>query len=170
MQHMYYDVSNLNAPYDAVPLQGLGGGILTTGSLGSLGATPAADTPQDFNYPWMAYSADTKKLQSDVNVELKNRGYCTLTTDGKLGPATCGAVKQMIQEAGASDVSPPETCKSFTAPRKPPCTVAPTPTNPSDTPPVVTTSSSSDSTWLIVGGLVAAAAVGGALYFKKHRR
>ncbi|MGP1683117.1 MAG: hypothetical protein ACTS8S_12390 [Giesbergeria sp.] len=73
-QHFYGDVSNLNAPYDVVPLQGLG----------------AADDPR---YPWKQASNDTLILQRDLNEGLTADKGCLLTEDGMLGPATCGALK-----------------------------------------------------------------------------
>jgi hypothetical protein len=110
--HRYHDVSDLNAPWDALPMRGLGAGVLATGSLGSLGAL----TP---NYPWMQYSADTKTLQELTNEALKAQGYCPIKVDGKLGPATCGALKA-VTIVGVP-VGYPSTCKTFTPPT-PGCT------------------------------------------------
>lgn len=72
--HFYDDVSNLNAPYDVVPVPG-----------GGLGA----DDPQ---YPWNAYSAKTAELQNQVNAKLKEFGGCPVVVDGVLGGSTCGAI------------------------------------------------------------------------------
>lgn len=74
MNHHYGDVSNLNAPYDVIPLQGIG----------------AVDDPR---YPWIQDSSDTLTLQQDLNEGLAAAGGCLLKEDGKLGPSTCGALK-----------------------------------------------------------------------------
>jgi hypothetical protein len=73
-QHFYEDVSNLNAPYDIVPLQGLG---------------QVADDPK---YPWKQESPDTLVLQRDLNEWLTYQKGCLLPEDGVLGPKTCGAI------------------------------------------------------------------------------
>lgn len=168
MNHLYYDTSNLNAPYDDVPLQGLGGGILSAGPIGSLGADTSS-------YPWKSYSADTKALQDLTNQALKAHGYCPVNADGKLGPATCGAVKVMLEITGQTDQSPPSTCQGFTAPSKQPCLTASPAPPPASASPAVTTSSmislggKSDTLWLVAGAVVAVGAIGAALYFTKKR-
>lgn len=75
MNQHYGDVSNLNAPYDVIPLQGIGA---------------VEDDPR---YPWRQSSNDTLTLQKDLNEGLTAAGGCLLTEDGKLGPSTCGALK-----------------------------------------------------------------------------
>ena len=77
-QHFYGDLSNLNAPYDAVPLQGLG---------------QQYAVPDNPKYPWKVQSQDTFTLQQDLNEGLTAAGGCLLTEDGYLGPKTCGAAK-----------------------------------------------------------------------------
>lgn len=72
------------------------------------------------NFPWRAYSTDTVELQKVTNEMLKGKGYCSIGEDGKLGPATCGAVREMLKQHDVPN-PPPATCQSFTAPRKPPC-------------------------------------------------
>lgn len=192
MNHRYFDVSHLNAPYktraleglsgdrayrstadlnaqyDGVPLQGLGGGILSTGPTGSLGAVTV-------NYPWKVYSADTLALQKATNEALKAHGYCPIDADGKLGAGTCGAVKAMLDLTGQTDQSPPVTCQSFTAPTKGPCggAVAPpvTPTQSTKVTPLTKASGfDSGTVWIIVGGVVAVGAIGASLYFTRKGR
>jgi hypothetical protein len=162
--HRYHDVSDLNARWDSMPIQGVGAGVLATGPLGSLGAVAA-------NYPWMQYSKDTETLQELTNEALKVHGYCPIKVDGKLGASTCGAVKTMLELTGQSAwSSPPATCQGFTAPQKEPCTGASSPsqTGPSSSLTTLTMSGrDSGSTWLIVGGLVAVSAIGAALYFTR---
>ncbi len=164
--HIYTDVSDLNAQWDQVPLQGLGAGVLSTGPIGSLGAVAS-------NYPWKEYSADTKTLQELTNQALKAHGYCPINVDGKLGGATCGAVKTMLEITGQTDQSPPATCQSFTAPTKGPCPGAapPPPVGPGPaTTKLTMTGGDKGTTWLIVGGVVAVGAIGAALYFTRKGR
>ena len=192
MNHRYFDVAHLNAPYktraleglsgdrayrstadlnaqyDSVPLQGLGGGILSAGPTGSLGAVTAS-------YPWRSYSADTVALQKAMNEALKAHGYCPVDPDGKLGPATCGAVKAMLDLTGQTDQSPPSTCQSFTAPTKGPCgggsSPPVSPAQPAKTTPLVKASGfDSGTVWIIVGGVVAVGAIGASLYFTRKGR
>jgi hypothetical protein len=167
LQHMYFDTSNLNAQYDYTPpLQGLGAGSLSTGSLGSLGAITGDDS---VDFPWREESDETRNLQSQVNVTLSDAGYCRIAEDGVLGPATCGATRFVIEELEMTGWSPPSTCQSFTDPRRPPCGgTAPAPVT---TPPDLTRSRapSGGTNWLLIGGVVAAVAIGGALMLKKKR-
>jgi hypothetical protein len=118
--HKYVDLSDLNARWDqdfpggynpiyASPIHGLGtsNGALSGNSLGIV----SRGVGQDPYYPWKEYSADTKALQEETNTALVKDGYAPIDADGVLGPATCGAVKEMIGEA-------PGTCQSFTEPMK----------------------------------------------------
>lgn len=173
MNHFYYDVSDLNARWDQVPLQGLGGGVLSAGPSGSLGGRALGATSQ---HPWREYSDATKQLQQTVNELLvKKTGdgpYCPIDADGKLGPATCGALWTVYPEMM------PQTCKEQTAPKKPPCgggskpapppAPPPTETNPNSS--VLPASMSSDNMWLIGGAVAAMAAVGLAVVMKKKKR
>lgn len=70
---------------------GYGGGVFD-GNLAGLGRALGGN--EDI-YPWGKYSAETEKLQESTNATLKNYGYCPITVDGKLGPATCGARAQL---------------------------------------------------------------------------
>lgn len=118
--HKYVDLSDLNARWDqdfpggynpiyASPIHGLGtsNGALSGNSLGIV----SRGVGQDPYYPWKEYSADTKALQEETNLALTKEGYATIEADGVLGPATCGAVQEVIGEA-------PGTCQSFTEPMK----------------------------------------------------
>ncbi len=191
MNHRYFDVAHLNAPYktralqglsgdrayrsqadlnaqyDPLPMRGLGAGVLSAGPTGSLGAVTA-------NYPWKQYSADTVALQKAMNEALKANGYCQIEPDGKLGAATCGAIKKMLEISGQTDQSPPSTCQSFTAPTKGPCgggTPAPPPGTPTKVTPLVKASGFDSGTlWIVAGGVVAVAAIGGAFYFTRKGR
>lgn len=96
MNHMYGDLSNLNAPYDAIPLQGLG---------------QPFQTPDDPKYPWLQESQDTLVLQQDLNEGLTSQGGCLLAEDGKLGPRTCGALQHFGENV--------QTCLNH-APESPP--------------------------------------------------
>jgi|SRR5690606_25635358 peptidoglycan hydrolase-like protein with peptidoglycan-binding domain len=146
-QHEYYDTSNLNAPYDLVPLQGVG---------------QSADDPK---YPWKQASQSTLVLQQDLNEWLTFRKGCLIKEDGILGPATCGAVKAYGQfSISTCDNHPNES----TAP-KIPCpasssssaTVLPEQT--------IVGGSSGVPGWLIGVGL-GAIAIGAALYLGKKKR
>jgi hypothetical protein len=87
---------------------GYGGGVFD-GNIAGLGATGS--------YPWGTYSADTLALQKSTNVALKDAAYCPIATDGKLGPATCGARLQLTAvNAGNAVFAAPDTCQSFKYP------------------------------------------------------
>ena len=91
-QH-YGDLSNLNAPYDAFPLQGFGLG--------------QADDPK---YPWRDFSSNTQALQEDLNLFLFNDGACEIDVDGKLGSKTCGALRYAQEKGVIGADGIPSTC------------------------------------------------------------
>lgn len=170
-QHLYFDTSNLNAEYDYTPpLQGLGAGSLGSAGLGSLGATSLGDDATDF--PWREESSHTRELQQVINEALDDAGYCPITVDGKLGPATCGAM-HFVAEYLEMEESPPSTCESFTAPQKKPCGGggAALPTTPDFTTRAALQprSGSGGTNYLLIGGIVAAVAIGGAIVLKKKK-
>lgn len=184
MNHVYVDVSDLNAEYNRQfpVLQGLGAGVLSTGPIGSLGLVrPTKALGFGVSYPWKEYSEDTVQLQTLVNQSLKVNGYNQIGVDGKLGPGTCGAVKEMcdlaVAKGGSCTVDVPDTCQAFTKPTKV-GTTAPPPTPPKPGP--VTPGPATDqltmggrdkgTTWLILGGVVAVGAIGAALYFTRKGR
>jgi hypothetical protein len=72
-------------------------------------------------YPWGTYSAATKTLQISTNEALKAAGYCPVTVDGKLGPATCGARKTLKDTGAVPGMTWPNTCQKFGTPSQPPC-------------------------------------------------
>lgn len=78
--HYYGDVSNLNAPYDSVALQGVGAVTWDGKTLPSVG------------YPWRVASNDTLEMQFRFNAEMAKRDMCPLLVDGELGPRSCGAL------------------------------------------------------------------------------
>jgi hypothetical protein len=163
--HMYFDTSNLNAPYDGLP--GLGAGSLGGSSLGSLGAPGALG-----EYPWKEKANETTTLQGLINQVLEQWDYCPIAVDGKLGGATCGAASLVRDSLGVS-VPVPNAClahqSEWVTPRHPPCAAAtPTPT-PTTTQPVVRAQVGGNGWgWLVGGALVAAAAVGFAIWKKQH--
>lgn len=148
--HFYGDVSNLNAPYDAVPVHGLG----------------QADDPK---YPWREFSQDTLILQQDINEGLTSVGGCLIDEDGQLGPATCGGVAHF---EGAAAM--PSTCLNHdppVAPTMPPCgSGAPVPAPTPSPEEQVKTGGNGVPGWAIGLGLgVAAIAVAMMLKSKKKR-
>lgn len=68
------------------------------------------------DYPWREFSQKTKELQEVTNQSLRKYGYAPIDADGMLGPATCGARKQLKEHIPG--MTWPETCEDFTAPRK----------------------------------------------------
>ena len=100
-QHKYVDLSDLNARYDQMAIQGLGGGSL--GDKSALGTT----TP---SYPWGQYSYATVLLQERVNTALLNNGDAPINMDGSLGPSTCGAIQAVLPG------EMPATCEAYILP------------------------------------------------------
>lgn len=191
MQHRYFDVSNLNAPYDNVPLMGLGqygGGVFgrgmgASGNLGSLGAALGGVSSVDAG-------GDGRAWQTAMNTFLKSQDRVQLTVDGKLGKGTCGAAQWILNtgkdlpedtasalhavlvKCDVNEVNKPwnEPAKVgsgggvTTAPPPPPSTKKPDEKSPY----TYTKSGSGGATWWIVGGLVVAAgAIGVAMYMRK---
>ena len=154
-QHQYRDISNLNAPYDNMSLQGLG-----SLSGGPFGAIALDDLPEeDEDYPWREESEPTLVLQKELNAKLTADGFGPLVEDGKLGPRTCGALKQygaLEMVGGACDGHAAE----FIAPQ--PAMSMPT-TMPAE--PAQKTAGNSGWLW---GVLLAGGAIGLVLYMKKR--
>lgn len=158
-QHFYGDLANLNAPYQVVPLQGLG-----------------ADDPK---YPWKKNSWDTLYLQQDINEGLTAAGRCLIEEDGYLGASTCGALKFLIDNG--MNVAMVSTCTDhgeFPVPSTKPCgssTPAIDPTAPpgSEANPIDLDAIEDEGTgipaWAIGLG-VGVLAIGVALYMKKNKR
>lgn len=159
-QHYYGDLSNLNAPYDVIPLQGYGLG---------------ADDPK---FPWKKKSSDTLALQQDINEGLTSHGLCPIVEDGFLGPATCGAANYFVQQGVFPADVIPSTCGGYTAqwiaPKSKPCgSTKPAATAPTTTTPAATEASvvggDGVPTWVWGLGL-GAAAIALAMYLKKKKR
>jgi hypothetical protein len=99
-RHRYGDVSNLNAPYDNLSLQGIRGvGSLSGTSLGAmtLDELDASNAEDDkaagaTTYPWMQESSATSAIQTELNKQLAADGMHQLLVDGRLGGRTCGAL------------------------------------------------------------------------------
>jgi hypothetical protein len=169
LNHKYYDVSDLNARWDQIPLQGLGSshgpkqlaaGVLSSGVMGSLSAMGATQQEQEM-FPWGEYSEHTRNIQVALNVYMDELGYRDIAVDGVLGPETCAAMKA---------VSPGDvvgTCKSYGTLQKKDVAYAPPPTT--DVTPAVVEAGMGDTAWIIIGGLVAAGAVGAAVWYKKKK-
>lgn len=170
--HAYVDLSYLNAHYrPAWPAQvGMSNGILSSNSLGIVAAGMGADP----SYPWREYSADTKALQQATNEALIAHGYAPITADGKLGPATCGAIRKMCDyvDSTSAPCYGPSTCQDFAEPVKAGSGGG-----------LIAKKSSTTTTragmlgggggsknWLLIGGAVAALAVGGALIYKATKK
>lgn len=97
-----------------------------TSTIFSSGVSPRGLGQLD--YPWRQFSENTRVLQVATNRALKAHGYCPIAEDGKLGPGTCGAVREMLDYV-EGQFEPPGECEGFTVPRKPPCPgAAPRPT------------------------------------------
>lgn len=74
-------------------------------------------------FPWLKVSVETKTQQQILNSFLAFKGYATITADGKVGPATCAAMK-LAATIGGGHLAPFGTCQSFGTPPKcvkPPC-------------------------------------------------
>ncbi len=87
---------------------------LRAGPMGALGD----DT---VDYPWRAYSDQTKALQQATNTLLAEAALCPILVDGKLGAGTCGARKYLNDNkdkffTGIAEIANPSTCQSYTLP------------------------------------------------------
>lgn len=146
-----------------------GGGIFD-GNLSGLGDNTA-------QYPWGAYSEDTKKLQEVTNVSLAAAGYCPIAVDGKLGPATCGARNRLTID-GEAVFKNPDACEGKTTvlPKKksegcggkvpaPGAPLSPAPA----AQPMMMSAGMTGSTKRAIAFLVGGVAVIGGVYFLKKR-
>ena len=174
--HHYVDLSDLNAKWDqALPaVAGLGSsnGILSGNALRT-----RAVGQVDPTFPWREESPDTRAMQEELNEVLGAGGYNLLTEDGKLGPATCGAMREIYQATGESWAMPPGTCQSFTAPtlrgsgggtRAP--TVTPSLPPAEGAPPVTRAGMGGGPNWLLLGAGVGLLAIGTAVILKNKKR
>lgn len=168
-RHDYVDLSYLNAHYRPIQPAGVGtGNGILSGNLLGIGSALGEDP----SYPWREYSADTKALQQATNEALRAHGYAPITEDGKLGPATCGAVRTMcgITDTGCSA---PGTCQEFTGPSKAGGGGSLLSKSSGKAPTTAHASmfgGGGGQNWLLIGGAVAAMAVGGALIYKATKK
>lgn len=137
-------------------------------------SAPTTTASSSGSYPWGVYSDATAALQKSTNVSLKQFGYCPISTDGKLGPATCGA--RLALKSDIPGMTNPSTCQKFTAPRRAPCTSSSAPSAPTtltaDQQAALMSQYSGGSNWtkylLFAGG--AALVLGAAYYLDKKRK
>jgi len=176
--HHYVDLSDLNAKWDqALPaVAGLGLGT-SNGILSGNALKTRAVGQSDPAFPWREESPDTMALQEEVNEVLGDAGYNLIEEDGKLGPGTCGALREIYQATGESWAMPPGTCQSFTAPTLRGSgggarTTTPTvPSLPPSSAPVVSRAGMSGGpNWLLVGAGVGLLAIGTAVILKNKKR
>lgn len=186
MNHQYREISDLNAPYDQVPLQGLAGAALGAGSLGYSGSmgslSGALGATGSGPMVWLDKSNPNGRvmaLQAEVNAVLMSKGYNSVGQDGVLGPATCGGISFIGKNYGSSvtalmaEALP--VCRSSTAPTKTGSGGGGGGGLPAKTTPIDTANmygdggGMSDTMWIVLGTVAAAGAVGAALYFKKKR-
>jgi len=156
MNHHYGDVSNLNAPYDQIvyPVQGVGATSEVPASVRECGS-----------YPWRMYSSCTKKIQVEaINPLLREDGYHTISEDGKLGPATCGAMALYDSAHWAPACLDHES--EWVAPTRASGGSSTSPTLQADV--IGVGSSGGLPTWAI-GLAVGALAIGAAIYMQKKR-
>jgi hypothetical protein len=170
-EHEYVDVSFLNARLRPIIPKGVddwrgiatGNGVLSGNSIGVV-----AGLGEDPSYPWGEYSADTKALQEETNQALIANGYAPITADGKLGKATCGAIRAMCATI-SPPCSAPATCQSFESPSRAGLLSKGT-TPRTNTVQAGMFGGGGGTNWLLIGGAVAAIAVGGALIFKASKK
>ena len=158
--HYYGDVSNLNAPYDAIAVQGWG-----------MGQVPPTDP-----HPWRRKTQATMDLQANVNSRLASLTppFCPILVDGELGPRTCGALAQL--ELFHDDVPQVPACANppepIITPQEPPCPSGPGPApapTPGPTDPEDLVKKGGVSPMLIGVG-VAALAIAGVLAYRASQK
>lgn len=163
-QHHYGDLSNLNAPYDNMSLQGVGG---TLGGPNSLGWS----MEEEHNIPWLGEDSHPTVLasQQGINKTLTADGFGPVLEDGRLGPRTCGALHQYGRTGevwGACD----DHSAEFISPKKvgPPPAIARPATDPNAAAPTLARSGGGVPSW-VWGLLVGGGAIGVAIYLKKKK-
>lgn len=163
-QHQYRDISNLNAPYDNMSLQGLGS--LSGGPFGSTEAATLQDLPVEDHpdYPWREVSSKTMVVQKELNAKLLADGFGPLLEDGKLGPRTCGALK-FYGLSDWVDGACEGRQEALIAPSAPAEMPPQLPTQPTEE--VKTGGGSGAAIW--IGILLAGGAVGLAIYAQKRK-
>jgi hypothetical protein len=173
-QHRYGDVSNLNAPYDNLSLQGLRGvGSLSGTTLGALTLDDlptedagSANADLSDSYPWMVESPATLTLQKEINKGLVSRGYNVLKEDGILGARTCGALA-MDKATGMVGTACDAHVSEFIAPTK--ATGVTSPQNQPITSPQPMVETGKGMPAWVWGVLLGSAAVAAVVYAKKRK-
>lgn len=140
-------------------------------------------TPRDDPFHWKQFSSETQRLQAAINTHLSAMERCPITVDGKLGPATCGALA-VVKDAGrGGDLEIPIDCDVQREPHVfpgdcPANTPAPPPpvNTPAPPPPVEEEEVAPEPdkkggmNALLVLGILAAAATGLVLATKKKKK
>jgi hypothetical protein len=144
------------------------------------GAVAMIPTTFRSNLPWMVESEETRQVQRDVNLQLDGHGYNTLTTDGKLGPRLCGAMRKAgdwgqdwMSSYGANCQSFEDPTPSATAEFVDPGAgepLQPPPSVPGVEPEIAPPAGRSTRAGMVVAGLLGVAVVGGLYAFSKKRR
>lgn len=165
---------------------GYGGGVFD-GNISGLGSIGARPTPKALGedadaMPWKTRADRTLELQSTINAYLLSMGMCPIGVDGKLGGATCGAAKYVLDQKGGSaavSAEMPSACNAhqaeWSAPKKntgqcgasaAPVSVTPASTLPS---PALQSGMSSSSKRALGFALGGALAIGAVVLLKKRR-
>lgn len=165
---------------------GYGGGVFDgnisgLGSIGQRTAPRKAIGADDDDMPWRVKTNTTIELQSTVNALLLGMGMCPIEVDGKLGGATCGAAKYVLQQKGGSAAiseEMPTACNThqaeWVAPRKNTGNCgggvpAPSPNTSSLPSPVLQSGMSSSSKRALGFALGGALAIGAVVMLRKKR-
>lgn len=121
--------------------------------------------------PWGVLDDRTTDLQRRLNVQLEAMGFNTIPVDGKLGPATCGAMKFAKDEWGMDELTTfGKNCQSFLLPTKKAAPPPPVATGPAPSSLPRPSSSSGFSQATVVGGLIAAGVVAALYAANKKKR
>lgn len=117
--------------------------------------------PRDkYALPWGVQTPETKKLQSDMNLELAGHGYAPLALTGQLDAPTCGAMRFAEKQWGQDyEYAYGKNCQAFEDPKQLP---------PAQRPPKVKDPAKTMS--MVAFGLAGAAVLGGAVYFAKKKK
>ena len=158
---------------------------------GNLSGAPSLGSPQaktlgditatasdQANYPYGKYSAQTLQIQNSLNQKLLKYGFCPIIADGKLGPATCGAVLSVGGLDPGAPVSYPTTCQDTKFPNQssagcgtgPAVPTASKPTTAAMTPVTSSLPILSSNTKKVLGFLGGGLLAVGAVYYIKKRR
>lgn len=172
-QHEYRDLSYLNARLRPIlpATVGMppGAGSLSGNSLGVTTIEETTITGEPFTREQLM------QMQDQLNGALATHGYQQLKVDGKLGPATCGAIEWYQQnvnpqggtsfEVGCGDFTPiPPKKLGSGAPSAPPSRAPAAPAQAS------MFGTGGGTNWMLWGGAVAAIAVGASLVYRASKK